>query len=851
MGKEDMSSVSARVQRALVTRVNTTRLPLSGQTSERLVNYLRSAGCAGLVELLCNVVHSSTSETSHQRERAELGDGFLEEFVRAAGTDSPELRAFAGDLWGVAKDATHLWAEGAHASDKIVIRAEGPEQPISQRLALAVDEARQRVALATGASIREAMAAAHERMVMPHSKADYGLAVVRIYVPRNVQLKVDGGDSPMPVHETELTARRFVIVGNPGAGKSTFIRYLVHRVATNDDRLVPMIVLLKQHQSLHEDFPSIIARELRPLVQREVSRQEICDLFDCGAGLVVFDGLDEVGDVQARRDAVTAIEAFAARFPLARVVVTCREESYPVARFHGENFPVYRLPDFDSEQVELYVRSWFELVPHHALTGEQRAAAFLLDSEHVLDLRSNPLMLSLLCMLYQSEGYIPENTADVYQECAELMLTRWDAVSHVPSVIRSSVKLAKILVQELANYFFFELGGKDAASERTLRQLVEKHLETRVDEETRTYRQQAQDFLDYCAERAWVLTQVDTTSTGERMFGFTHRTFMEYYTARYVLRTRETAEALVECLLPMITSGKSHVVPLVALQIYDMNREDGGDKCVRLFLDAAKHEQMGSSELAITTFCVTFLEHNNVHHTTVDATLEHAILLLGRSGSVELQAALVALVHRKKRADDALRKVLALTADRKEEFADIRLGAGLVVVEPDVAFEVVLGEVRHALVEPDGFVSLHRTRSLVYVSLSRDETNYVPGPLLRAMKDGLDVYLLQRMGELFLAAVTDVLPIPCSVLPNLLTHFPHLYPMAWSKGLFGVLAAAAFEAAVDWELPAEVLGELSSERAQFGEQLLNVCDGGVELRLLRDGLRQWADGKMSFVDFIR
>ncbi|MFD4640675.1 NACHT domain-containing protein [Lentzea sp. NPDC058436] len=801
-----IATVVGYLAETAVRWVNASSAPMSGLLRGRVEAYLRGPDCASLLELLCQLDYTEEGKFYQSVDRGELAEAFRREFQRAVRNESARSADFAASLWSVVEQDVPFRA--VDSRDRIRINVTGPDRPIAERLGLAADVGRWAAARAAGEVIRAATGRVHGRLVMPHSKADFRFPVDQIYVPR----KLLCGDSL--VDEDEVADRRFVVVGNPGAGKSTFIRRLLHRAA-----LVPLLVQLKQHQRPAGDFVTIIAEELRTLTQRVEDPRHVADLLDAGEALVVFDGLDEVGDIQARRAAVAAIEAFAARFPLARIVVTCRQESYPVAKLDATTFPVHWLPDFEPDQVARYVRTWFGLV-----YAPMRAKAFLRDSEHLADLRSNPLMLSLLCMLYQNDGYIPENTADVYRECSELMLVRWDAVSQVPSVIRS-VKLAKFLVQELAQHFFFALNGQGDEGEKTLERLVVAHLREREEEGRQSYHQQAREFLDYCAERAWVLTQVDTSLDGERRFGFTHRTFMEYYTACYVLRAEETAEDIVERLLPMITSGKSMVVPQIALQLYDSYRADGGDMCIGLLLQKAKRDPK------VTTFCVAFLEHNNLRRATVESLLEHAFWMLGRTGDERLLAALKA-VRRVKRTRTASvgRAVLA----RAEPGSDLRLGAALVVRVPSLAHEVRLGEARHGLMSATEFVRAHGIQAAVYTRLPGVD-GYVPGPAAKSYGDSW------MANDLFRHLQTSwhlVLPIPASVLPAISEELrrPNRAAAAASRTPGPLMFVAIVEAAIAGPSP------------ELARQLLELCPVRVELEPFRVMVERWGRGEVAFVD---
>jgi len=74
-----------------------------------------------------------------------------------------------------------------------------------------------------------------------------------------------------------------------------------------------------------------------------------------------------------------------------------------------------------------YVTKWFaadtELTEHQRVDKVQ---AFLKESSAVPDLRTNPLMLALMCNIYRGENYIPRNRPDVYEKCAVMLFEKWD-----------------------------------------------------------------------------------------------------------------------------------------------------------------------------------------------------------------------------------------------------------------------------------------------------------------------------------------------------------------------------------------------------------------------------------------
>ena len=105
------------------------------------------------------------------------------------------------------------------------------------------------------------------------------------------------------------------ILGKPGAGKTTFLKYLVLQAATGKLDRVPVFVSLNEWASS--------GLQLLPFIQRQF---EICAFPDAqafiqhllkrGEALICFDGLDEVNEADDKRAAITrAMRDFTNQYP--------------------------------------------------------------------------------------------------------------------------------------------------------------------------------------------------------------------------------------------------------------------------------------------------------------------------------------------------------------------------------------------------------------------------------------------------------------------------------------------------------------------------------------------------------
>ena len=65
----------------------------------------------------------------------------------------------------------------------------------------------------------------------------------------------------------------------------------------------------------------------------------------------------------------------------------------------------------------------------------------------------------------------------------------------------------------------------------------------------------------------WVFSDAGTTAAGEKLYAFTHRTFLEYFAAWHLAATSDTPEQLADVLAPHIAAGEWELVCELAMQI--------------------------------------------------------------------------------------------------------------------------------------------------------------------------------------------------------------------------------------------------------------------------------------------
>lgn len=382
------------------------------------------------------------------------------------------------------------------------------------------------------------------------------------------------------------TLERTVLLGDPGGGKSTAAAALIHRFATDTSERVPFLVVLREFAREDPPRQSVVGyleSRLEIHYQSKSPAGLVERLLLSGKAAVFFDGLDELVDTRRRRSVSQLIENFCTLYPLAPMLVTSRRIGYDQARLDESVFTAYVLAPFSTEQATEYAAKWFRRGRQlrAAEDPDRWASAFIEESSNVPDLRTNPLMLALMCILYRGEGSLPRNRPAVYERCAILLFETWDASRRIHVDLRAR-SLVEPMLRYLAYWLFTRETIEPNVTEAQLLAETSGYLQGRRFEDPHEAMEAASEFVAFCRDRAWVFTEVGSNADGDALFTFTHRTFLEYFAAAHLSSISDTPADLADVLLPRIAKNEWDVVAQLAVQIKSRSIQDGASR----FFDA-------------------------------------------------------------------------------------------------------------------------------------------------------------------------------------------------------------------------------------------------------------------------
>lgn len=358
---------------------------------------------------------------------------------------------------------------------------------------------------------------------------------------------------------------RLLIVGKPGAGKTTFLKYVALQAVNDPAGKIPFYVNLKEWADAgYTNFQAYLIEQLTNcnfLSPADYFRYLFASRHNT---IVLLDALDEVrSEGDQVRNAVRAIETFARTYPQVQILVTCRLAAVDYT-FPG--FTRVEVADFTWRQVENFVKNWFQSQPSksvHFLRDIRRD-----ENRGLRELARQPLLLTMLCLAFEGTFSFPPRRADLYAAALDALLTRWDATRDIrrSDIYKNlSVDRKHQLFSEIAapafekGHYFFPQGQ------------LEKQIADFLDRLSHVDRHNSTDLNGAAVLRTIVSHHGILYECSRRIYTFAHLTFQEYYTAYHTVHIDSDPDAFPK-LLSHVTDPHWYEVILLTASMLPQTR---------------------------------------------------------------------------------------------------------------------------------------------------------------------------------------------------------------------------------------------------------------------------------------
>ncbi len=411
---------------------------------------------------------------------------------------------------------------------------------------------------------------------------------------KNFDYKDLKGSSKQSISLAELFGkeRYSVLLGDPGSGKSTIVKWLAlqlanqfdaqnkdQRVVVNSNKIygvdsesedqnidlgpvrLPIVIKIPEYTQFYErqknttengiiDFCGIHLPTIPGLTPQDF-RQLISHYLASNQAVVFLDGMDEVVKdpdkilLEIRKFIRHWINLGESEINLLspnvaggnQIVITSRIVGYHAAPLDDYIKEVY-VRAMDDIAIKSFCRLWTretsKSLDNEAINQDSEGlikAIFDENKPRIKELATNPLLITILALLYHSQGKkLPHNRTELYEETVNILMGKWSSLHqdiHPENV--------KILIEEVATVI--HASPSEVIMESDLKELLTNklnQLNTKSDLSKSSHLAEA--FIRIIRQDVGLLSE-----RGHDLYHFLHRTFQEFLSARKIIRNADTA----------------------------------------------------------------------------------------------------------------------------------------------------------------------------------------------------------------------------------------------------------------------------------------------------------------------
>ncbi len=480
--------------------------------------------------------------------------------------------AFIQYLHIVEETNTYIRPRGFAQISQEVVFADVPQDETFVVMQVVADEP---VYDAPGEQKRQ-LEAMQQRTDLSNEEREAYLQQLRIIWRSQLKWDVDEEKVQQPLLLTEVLQRFTsttpvaVLLGVPGSGKTTFLRWIALHMARAclshgkyslphglGHPQVPLLIQVNEYAERLEKESSTLKQFLIAQWNKFHPNLAVKLLDELAQGhcLVLFDNLDAGAPATARKRVLDAIDGFITDFSSEdpniynRFIIISRITDSEHEAF--SRYTHYTLLELDEQRIDQFLNNWCLALTRYqvqsvkgmqSLTEEEVAEAraegtrqqiqmsrIIRSNPSLMRLAINPMTLTMMLLLRASGRKLPLQRMELYQIIARTLLDTWNRESRRKMFIGEELLLAEQLLSNLA----YQLQGSEGmltAEEVAMitRQTLATFYQLQLSEVSES---ESVQFIETLRKSSGLVVH-----GGEDLFYFINRTFQEYFVVRYLLR---------------------------------------------------------------------------------------------------------------------------------------------------------------------------------------------------------------------------------------------------------------------------------------------------------------------------